>query len=125
MLFVLVTAAVSAAPAIPSQLFVTTKDGTPDRLPEALRRNVERNVELNKDLELTWYGDAECLSLLNSTYPDAAELFQSLRHGANKADLCRAAYLAKNGGFYLDTDVELKVPLSSLVGPETQFLTLN
>lgn len=117
--------AATAAAAIPSRLFLTTKDGTPDRLPEALRRNVERNVKLNSDLELTWYGDKECLSLLNSTYPEAAELFLSLRHGANKADVCRAAYLAEYGGFYLDTDVELKVPLSGLAGPDTEFLSLN
>lgn len=117
--------AASAAAAIPSRLFLTTKDGTADRLPETLRRNVERNVELNRDLELTWYGDKECLSLLNSTYPEAAELFKVLRHGANKADLCRAAYLAEYGGFYLDTDVQMKVSLSSLVGPETEFLVMN
>lgn len=123
-MLVFVTAAAAAA-AIPKRLFLTTKDGTPDSLPEALRRNVERNVELNGDLELTWYGDKECLSLLNSTSPDAAELFQALRHGANKADLCRAAYLLQYGGFYLDTDVELRVPLSGLVGADTQFLTLN
>jgi hypothetical protein len=109
----------------PSRLFLTTKDGTPDRLPEALRENVERNVQLNRDLDLIWYGDKQCLALLNSTYPDAAELFQSLRHGANKADLCRAGYLAQYGGFYLDTDVQLKVPLSGLVGNSTEFLTLN
>merc|ERR1719465_39568 len=119
-MLVFVIAAHVAAAVIPSRLFITTKDGTPDKLPESLRLNVERNVELNGDLELTWYGDTECLSLLNSSYPDAAELFQALRHGANKADLCRAAYLAQYGGFYLDTDVELKVPLSGLVGSETE-----
>lgn len=117
--------AVAAAAAIPKRLFITTKDGTPDRLPDELRHNVERNVKLNGDLELTWYGDKECLSLLNSTYPEGATLFQALRHGANKADLCRAAYLAEYGGFYLDTDVELKVPLSQLVGADTEFLSLN
>jgi len=114
----------AVAPAIPHRLFVTTKDGTPEKLPAALRANLERTLALNPELEVTWYDDGACVALLNATQPAAVALFPKL-WGPNKADLCRAAYLLEHGGFYVDVDVAMQVPFVELVGPETTFMTVK
>jgi hypothetical protein len=96
-----------------------------ESLPAELRRNVERTLRLNPGLNLAFFGDAECSSLLNATsWHRAAALFPTL-WGPNKADLCRTAYLLQHGGYYVDLDVQTMVPLTELAGRETAFLTVS
>ena len=52
--------------------------------------------------------------LQNSPEPQAGSVA-----GPSEAQVCRAAYLYHEGGFYLDNDVELVRPVSDLVDPET------
>jgi hypothetical protein len=120
-LVIVVNAVLHAA--IPSRLFITSRDGTLDHLPAVLRKNVERTLHLNSDLELTFYDDAKCLALLQKDFPAAARLFPGM-WGPNKADICRAAFLYLNGGFYIDLDVQPMVTLRSMVGPETTLMTV-
>jgi hypothetical protein len=90
-------------------------------LPADLRRNVEATLQLNPDLKFVFFGDAECRELLEEPM---ASLFQKL-WGPNKGDVCRTAYLLQHGGYYVDLDVQMMVPLTHLAGPETAFLTVD
>ena len=46
---------------------------------------------------------------------DLAEIYNAEHAGQFRGDICRAAVLAQEGGFYADLDLEPAVPFRSLV----------
>ena len=50
-------------------------------------------------------------------------MFRREFRGSFRGDLCRAAVLYREGGFYVDLDVELLVPLTTMIGVSTTFLS--
>ena len=108
---------------IPSQILLTGP-GTLHELPGELRRNAERIMSANPGFQVQWYSDADCHAYI-TRYFDAelAGMFRREYRGSFRGDLCRTAVLYREGGFYTDLDVELLVPLSSLVGLSTTFMS--
>ncbi|CAJ1379202.1 unnamed protein product, partial [Effrenium voratum] len=109
---------------IPQQLVLTSKEGTFASLPKAVQRNVRHTLALNPWVSLRWLGDKECESYLMQHY-NHTELPMFFKHetrGSYRSDVCRAAVLAREGGFYTDLDVEMKWSFQDLAGNETTFL---
>merc|ERR1719399_1287987 len=50
-------------------------------------------------------------------------MFEGAHPGYYRGDICRAAILYQEGGFYTDVDVELAVPLFQLVDENTTFMS--
>lgn len=113
---------------IPKTLFLTAKYPNRELIPDPEKRNVQRMIEKNHDLKTVYFGNAACASYLNEKqHGDLAGIFSDyIRRGQGKfaSDVCRAAYLYHEGGFYLDNDVELVRPVSDLVDPETTFMSV-
>lgn len=108
---------------IPSQLVLTAKQSSLDQMPQAIQFNVKRNMQMSPELRLRWLGDCDCLEFIRKHYDDELARFYSQELIGNlRGDICRAAVLAKEGGFYIDVDVEMKEPLTSLVDNHTTFL---
>eukprot|EP00928_Gymnodinium_smaydae_P027594 TRINITY_DN21296_c0_g4_i1.p1 TRINITY_DN21296_c0_g4~~TRINITY_DN21296_c0_g4_i1.p1 ORF type:complete len:296 (+),score=37.62 TRINITY_DN21296_c0_g4_i1:192-1079(+) len=109
-------------PRIPRQVLMTVKEGTLDDLRPDLLANVKRNLAQSSGLRLRWLTDADCLAYLQ-TYNDEEllSIFKGETEGMLRGDLCRAAVLAKEGGFYMDLDLQLNTALDKLVDDKTTF----
>lgn len=109
---------------IPLQLIFTWKGSTMDQLPPPLLQNVQRTIAMNSDLQVRWLGDAECRGYLQSYYDqELVQFFTQEKLGMYRGDICRAAVLAKEGGFYVDLDFQLNEPLTTLVENDTTFMS--
>jgi len=109
---------------IPLQLVMTAKEGSIDDLPPPLRDNVRRTLALNPELRPRFLNDETCRVFIAANF--GAELqaaFAGERVGAFRGDLCRAAVLAVEGGFYADLDLQPRVPFEDLVDNTTTFMT--
>lgn len=109
---------------IPSQIVFTAKSSSMKDLPAELQRNVNRTLRLSPDLRVRWFGDRDCMEYIKKYYDDElSRIFASETLGMYRGDICRAAVLAKEGGFYSDVDLEMKVPVTSLVEDDTTFMS--
>mmetsp|Transcript_62790 Transcript_62790/g.140110 ORF Transcript_62790/g.140110 Transcript_62790/m.140110 type:complete len:333 (+) Transcript_62790:67-1065(+) len=109
---------------IPQQLVLTSKDGSISTLPVPVQRNVRHTLALNPWFKIRWLGDADCDRYLHDFYngTELPHFFASERRGSYRSDVCRAAVLAREGGFYTDLDVEMKATFADLAGEATTFL---
>ena len=108
---------------IPSQLVLTGPGSLLD-LPVELRRNAERTMSANPGFQVRWFSDADCHSYITRHFDaELAGMFRREYRGSFRGDLCRTAVLYREGGFYVDLDFELLVPLTSLVGLSTTFMS--
>ena len=108
---------------IPPQIVLTGPGSLPE-LPVELRRNAERIMAANPGFQVHWFSDADCHSYITRHFDaELAGMFRREYRGAFRGDLCRTAVLYREGGFYVDLDLELMVPLNSLVGLSTTFMS--
>jgi len=109
---------------IPDQLILTGKWASLDEIPGLVQRNVQNTIKLNPDLRVRWLGDAACKNYLAKNFDqELVNIFTNEPRGSFRGDICRAAVLQKEGGFYTDLDVEWLVPMRDLVDESTTFLS--
>lgn len=101
---------------IPKRIFQTWK--TKNLSPE-LQANVDRLKSKNPTYEYTLFDDDDCRKYLLDNFGERyVRAFDELNSGAFKADLWRYAILYKEGGVYIDMDMELLVPLDDIIQGE-------
>jgi hypothetical protein len=111
---------------IPRQLVLTAKHGSLDDLPLKVQYNVRQTLALNPGLRLRWLDDDACGDfILDHFGSDLLSLFNRQREGKFRGDICRAAVVAVEGGFYVDLDVQMRVPFSQLVDNMTTFMAVK
>jgi mannosyltransferase OCH1-like enzyme len=109
---------------IPPVLILMAKQHSMAELPLAVSANINRTLNANKDLQLRWFGDGDCKKFLEEhEHLGLSEVFKQERRGSYRGDICRAAVLAVEGGFYQDVDVELRVPWQQIINNSTTFAT--
>jgi len=110
---------------IPLQLVLTAKKGTGVvDLPRKQRANVLRTLAMNPEMTVRWLNDTACQEFIDRHFGD--ELGNRFKHesvGYFRGDICRAAVIAIEGGFYADLDVQLRVPFSEMVDHATTFMS--
>lgn len=116
---------IQPSPRIPRVLLLMGNQNSIDELHDSVRANVQKAIDLNNDLQLRWLSDAACNEYLEQ-HADLGLLqaFRSERRGSFRGDICRAAVLSVEGGFYQDVDVELRVPYRDLISNSTSFMAL-
>ncbi|CAK9006127.1 unnamed protein product [Durusdinium trenchii] len=109
---------------IPQQLVLTSKDGSINSLPVAVQRNVRHTMALNPWVKVRFLGDQDCERYLlqHFNHTQLPLFFNQETRGSYRSDVCRAAVLAREGGFYTDLDVEMKWKFEDLAGNATTFL---
>lgn len=111
---------------IPRQLVMTAKHGSLDDLPPKVQDNVRQTLALNPGLRLRWLDDDACGDFILDYFgPGLLSLFNRQREGKFRGDICRAAVIAVEGGFYVDLDVQMRVPFSQLVDNVTTFMSVK
>merc|ERR1719291_1223214 len=117
---------VSTHPLIPRQLVMTAKHGSLDSLPQKVQDNVRQTLALNPGLRLRWLDDDACGDFILDYFgPRLLQLFSRQREGKFRGDICRAAVIAVEGGFYVDLDVQMRVPFSQMVDNATTFMAVK
>ena len=72
--------------------------------------NVQRTVRMHRNVSHTMYTDDDCLEVLLEQKRHAlVHAFRHEKYAPFKSDICRAAALFKEGGFYLDNDIATEV----------------
>lgn len=109
---------------ITKQIVMTSAHSDPSQLSPMLQANLNKTLLLNPNYKLRWLGDRECEEFIRLNFKkDVRRLFAEEPRGSYRGDICRACILSVEGGFYLDLDLELKVPLSKFAGPNTTFMS--
>jgi len=110
-------------PRIPRQLIMTGHKGTFNDLPIWVTQKVRRTLENEPGMILRWFNDMACHRYIKSHFdPTVAKMLDRQEHGSFRGDICRTAILLREGGYYMDLDVELRVPLHTLVNEDTSFM---
>lgn len=87
---------------------------SPD-IPAEVARLMHGWAEQNQDFEHIVFDQAAARQFLQSNFPPAViDAFELCRHPAMQADLLRLAFLAANGGVYVDADEQCRMPLARL-----------
>ncbi|HML96626.1 MAG TPA: glycosyltransferase [Thermodesulfobacteriota bacterium] len=97
-----------AIPKIIHQTCKSTMELSPD-----LAAFVERVAALHPGWEHRLYGDAECRAAVERIFPALLPLYDASLP-IQKTDIFRVVAVYGDGGFYLDTDVECRIPLDDL-----------
>lgn len=96
-------------------------DGDSDRA-----MNVKRNLDLFPDIkEVEFLDDSGCISAIEDTHSkELAQHFSRETIGMYKSDICRLAQLAKHGGYYFDTDLEMLHDMRDILPPQVSFASV-
>ncbi|CAK0843615.1 unnamed protein product [Prorocentrum cordatum] len=109
---------------IPFQLIMTAKQGSIDELPPEVRENVRKTLNLNPELRVRFLNDSDCSDFIASNFgSDLHSAYINEKYGAYRGDICRAAVVALEGGFYADLDMQFRVPFSEMVDDSTTFMS--
>jgi hypothetical protein len=87
------------------------------------RKDLLAALGITPDLTVLYFNDHDCRRFLRENNPELVKLFDAETHGSYRGDLCRTSVLAQKGGFYVDLDMQLRTPLTSLVDDNTSFMT--
>jgi len=68
----------------------------------------------NTEYEYTLFTDTCCQNFLQEFYPEFSELYTKLERPQYKSDLIRYLYLYKYGGYYIDMDIKIFLPLYTI-----------
>lgn len=79
--------------------------------------HVKSNIlKLNKNIDYTFFREQDCLKFLTDNFDsEVVTCFKKINNLAHKCDLFRYCYLYKNGGIYLDVDIELRTSFEEII----------
>mmetsp|Transcript_1948 Transcript_1948/g.2986 ORF Transcript_1948/g.2986 Transcript_1948/m.2986 type:complete len:308 (-) Transcript_1948:70-993(-) len=110
---------------IPWQVIMTGKEETIDALPDHLKKNVKRTQALNPDMTFRYLSDVDCRKYVRRHFDDElADIYINEKAPQFRGDICRAAVLLNEGGFYADLDLQPTVPFQELVDESTKFMSV-
>merc|ERR1719291_1333522 len=105
---------------------MTAKHGSLEEMPAAVQENVRRTLALNPEMRPRWLGDEACGDFIRANCGGGLlSAFLGERRGSFRGDICRTAVLALEGGFYVDLDVQMRVPFSQMVDNATTFMAVK
>ena len=88
-----------------------------DIIPNKVWNNLKKYAN---EYEIRYYSDKDCIDFLNENFGmDYGDKFKSLKLGAHKADFFRYCLLYKQGGVYMDIDLEPLENLSTVIDHDT------
>jgi len=109
--------------AIPNQLIVTGPTESFEEITPQLRAGIESALLKNPQLKLRYLGDGQCSKYVREHFKYLADHYDNEPRGSFRGDICRTVVLFFEGGYYMDLDLDLRVPLSELVDNETSFVS--
>lgn len=108
---------------IPPQLLLTGPDLTITELPTTGLQNIYNTLQQSPHLTVKYLNDNDCRKYLEEHEPELVLVFDHEMHGSYRGDICRASVLLREGGFYVDLDLETHKPLEELIDDSTTFMS--
>jgi len=109
---------------IPPQVIFTSNRASLDDVIPQVRANVMRTLQMDPQFRMRWLNDEACLQYLGEHFKQQyVGMFASEKRGSFRGDICRTAVLYREGGFYTDLDLQLRIPLSQMVDNTTSFMS--
>lgn len=75
---------------------------------------IDKIHDLNPDFEYKFFDDDDVKNFININYPEFIDYFDSFQYNIQKYDFFRLLAVYHFGGFYIDIDVEIHLPLNNL-----------
>lgn len=95
---------------IPKNIYQVWMQG---KLPEYVKKNI---VDKNPDYDYKFFSEEDCLHYLKQHYPETIlYCFLNLKKPAHKCDLFRYCLLYREGGIYIDADLELQISCDAII----------
>lgn len=109
---------------VPMQLVLTSKREGGKELPAGVRSNIIHTLAMDPQIRVRWLDDDSCVAYLEKHFQSSyADMLRKEKRGSFRGDICRAAVLYREGGFYTDLDLELRVPLTKVIDTTTTFMS--
>lgn len=80
---------------------------------------------LNGQVTVDFYDDARCHAAISEFNSSLAGHFDREPQGMFKADICRGAALWKEGGLYMDIDLEARQSVWDIIGHKVEFASVR
>jgi len=113
---------------IPTALYFTYKNKLNDDYDGhwiALKENMYKMASLNPTFTMKYFDDEQCAKYIESKLgTEMAYYFNHERHGPWKADLFRVIVLYFEGGYYLDVDIDMRLPIDEFISTSTTFTSV-
>lgn len=110
---------------IPPQLVMTGPVASIEEFSPDAMENFQNTRSYATGLTVRYLNDAACGDYLREHFGDGfAQIYEGEVQGSFRGDICRSAVLLREGGFYIDLDFQLHVPISSLIDEHTTFMTV-
>jgi hypothetical protein len=87
------------------------------------RGSILAELGISPDMHVRYFNNFACRKYLKRHFSFMVEYFDKEDNGSYRGDICRTAVIAKEGGFYIDLDMQLRTPLESLVDDSTTFMS--
>lgn len=101
---------------IPKTILQTSKHPYPAYVQDIWKQRI------TKDWTTVWFDDEGIYKFFRDNplpeFPNIKKVFDSFKDGGHKADLFRYYYLYLNGGFFIDSDVMVSVPMEEIYSTE-------
>lgn len=105
---------------IPSNIILTWKN---NNVPAHV---IEKWRELNPNYNVLFFTDEDIMIFLEMNYGlDYAVFFSKIPFGRYKSDFFRLCYLYKNGGCYVDIDIEPLLPIDEILNKNDNITLLS
>jgi len=77
---------------------------------------IERQIKNNPEFDVYIYSEAEAVELIRENFgSDVLTAYHGLKPSAYRSDLFRYCALYAKGGVYMDTKIDIRVPLKELI----------
>lgn len=114
---------------IPKQILFTGHEEKFIDAPFHTQTRIKTFMQFNPDLKMVWMGDNGCYKYIKTHCGyDMAYYFikhHGVKTGSHRGAICRTCFLHREGGFYMDHDVQLLFRLEDYVQPRTTFMAVQ
>lgn len=122
--------AIAAAYKIPLVMHFTGHEHSIMEVSPQFHENLAKLIEDNPLFDFVYWNDDACLDYIRKYFTEElAHTFSTASRGpysgAYRGDICRTAVISREGGFYMDLDVQLAVPLLELIDFDTTFMNVR
>lgn len=84
-----------------------------NKLPEYIKKNI---MEKNPNYEYRFFSEENCINYLKHNYDKTLlDCFNNLKNLSHKCDIFRYALLYKEGGIYIDADLNLQIGCDEII----------
>lgn len=93
---------------------------------EDVKKNIEKWKKLNPDFSYTYFEEREIIDFIKTNYEEKfLGVYYRIKKGRGREDFFRYLYLYKFGGFYVDLETVIEVPVRKFISTEKEVVVVK